>query len=177
MLILAAVKIVVLTIGGLLAAQHNPRSPTQLADAIVERVLEKLKVLGRVQPDYTWIRGRRPSVWTLSRTTDSLVGREEDVAAVLDSLRQGAAFVWGGPGEGKTTVAMEAAARLHDEEPSLNGFELDMRGELQAWCCFLLQHRGPYPVGAVPAAALAASWLAAVKMPAHVVMRRLARHG
>ena len=96
-------------------SQFNLKSPTQLMDDVVERIVGTLKGLGRVPRDYVRRQGRRPVVWTLSRTTDSLVGREAEVKVVLASLRQhGAAIIWGGPGEGKTTVAMEAAARLHD---------------------------------------------------------------
>ena len=113
--------------------QHNPKSPTQLANAIVERVLQKLQNLGRIPPDFVWSQSRRPAVWTLSRTTNSLVGREVEVDLVLASLRQhDVAVIWGGPGEGKTTIAMEAAARLRMEQPYLNAFALDMRGECAA---------------------------------------------
>ena len=116
-----------------MAPQHNLKSPTKLVDDIVERVIRKLKDLGRVPHEYEWSQGRRPALWTLSRTTNSLVGREAEVEAVLASLRQqGAAVVWGGPGEGKTTIAMEAAARLRGLEPALSAFEVDMRGERPA---------------------------------------------
>ena len=99
----------------------------------MKRVLQMLQSLGRVPRDFVWSEVRRPAVWTLSRTTNSLVGRDSEVDLVLDSLRQhGAAAVWGGPGEGKTTIAMEAAARLHLDEPNLNGFVLDMRGQRAA---------------------------------------------
>ena len=108
--------------------QYNMMSPTQLVDAIVDRVTTKLKDLGRVPRDH--VRGARPVAWTLSRTTTALVGREAEVEDVLGSLRQhGAAVIWGGPGEGKSTVAREAAARLHAKQPTLGAFELDMRGE------------------------------------------------
>ena len=107
--------------------QYNIKMPLDLVDTIVDRVLQRLQEMGRVDRYFT--RSTRPAVWTLTRTTTNLVGREADVTAVLDSLRKGAAVIWGGPGEGKTTVAMEAAARLHKEEPNLNGFVLDMQGE------------------------------------------------
>ena len=121
---------------GLVPAQHNLKSPVKLVDDIVERVVKQLKDLGRVPRDYVLTQGRRPALWTLSRTTDSLVGREDEVEVVLASLRQhGAAVIWGGPGEGKTTVAMEAAARLHVDEPALSAFKIDMRGERAALLC------------------------------------------
>ena len=113
--------------------QHNPKSPTQLADVIVERVLQKLKDLGRVPRGFVRSPARRPAMWTLSQTTNSLVGREGEVEVVVASLRQhGSAVVWGGPGEGKTTIAMEAATRLRGHEPDLSAFELDMRGKQAA---------------------------------------------
>ena len=109
--------------------QHNPKSPTQLANGIVDRVLKKLKELGRVRSDFVRSQGRRAAVWTLTRTRDALIGRGGEVEAVLTSLQlHGAAVIWGGPGEGKTSVAMEAAARLREHEPDLSAFELDMRG-------------------------------------------------
>ena len=68
--------------------------------------------------------------------TSVLIGREGEVEAVLTSLRQhGAAVIWGGPGEGKTTVAKEAAARLRVQEPALSAFELDMRGNCAVQSC------------------------------------------
>jgi hypothetical protein len=113
--------------------QHNPRSPTQLADVIVERVLQHLKDLGRVPRDFTRRPGRHPAAWTISRTTQTVIGRERDVEVVLKSLRRhGAAAIWGGPGEGKTTIAMEAAAQLRIDEPNLDAFTLDMRGKRAA---------------------------------------------
>ena len=56
------------------------------------------------------------SALSLYRTTRKLVGREEQVNAVLESLREhGAAIVWGSPGEGKTAVAAEAGCRLQED--------------------------------------------------------------
>ena len=95
----------------------------------MDRVEKKLKDLGRVPRDSVRADGRRSAAWTLHRTTKALMGREDDMKVVLASLRQhGAAVVWGGPGEGKTTVAMEVAAQLRADEPDLNAFILDMRG-------------------------------------------------
>lgn len=81
--------------------------------------------------DRSWLQqGGRPVVWTLSRMTTAIVGREREVEAVLASLRQcGVAVIWGDPGVGKATVAMAAAAKLRDKQPTLNAFALDMRGE------------------------------------------------
>jgi Mrp family chromosome partitioning ATPase len=116
--------------------QYNPKRPTLLVDQIVERVLTKLKDLSRVPRDVTLNHSRRPAAWTLGHTIKPIVGREAEIQAVLGSLQQhNAAVIWGGPGEGKTTIAMEAAARLRVEEPYLSAFELDMRGKRPASMC------------------------------------------
>ena len=73
----------------------------------------------------------RPASWTVGRSASTLHGREDEVKAVLESLvEHGAAVIWGGPGEGKTAVAMEAAEQLHENERELSAFRLDMQGEL-----------------------------------------------
>ena len=75
----------------------------------------------------------RSALWTISRTISIPLGREQDVKAVLASLKQhGAAFIWAGPGEGKTTIAMEAAEQLRSHEEHLSAFEIDMQGESSA---------------------------------------------
>ena len=112
------------------ALQEQLKSRTQLADVIVERALQKLKDLGCSPRTYMRSPGSRPAVWTLSRGTTAMIGREAEVSWAVASLQQhGAALIWGGPGEGKLTVAMDAAARLRADEPHLHAFRLDMRGE------------------------------------------------
>ena len=92
-------------------------------------MLPKLRALRRVPRGVHFIMKDTAPVWTLGRTTNALVGRELQIRRVLASLRRrGAAVIWGGPGVGKTTVAMEAAARLCAEEPALTAFAIDMRG-------------------------------------------------
>ena len=45
--------------------------------------------------------------------TDALVGRDEEVQWLMDTLKaRKTVVVWGGPGEGKSAVAAEAACRL-----------------------------------------------------------------
>ena len=110
--------------------QYNMKSPTQLADAIVDRVEGKLKDLGRVPRDFVRRRGLRPVAWKLSCKANTVIGRRTEIKDVLASLRQhGAAVIWGGPGEGKSTIAMEAATQLRAAEERLSAFELDMQGE------------------------------------------------
>ena len=56
------------------------------------------------------------STLSLFRSTRNLVGREREVQAVSQSLRQhGVAVIWGSPGEGKTAVAAEAGCRLLED--------------------------------------------------------------
>ena len=63
------------------------------------------------------------------RSALQLIGREPDVAWVTGWLqRRGTAFVWGGPGEGKTSVAMEAACRLQEDGLLLDAVVIDMNG-------------------------------------------------
>jgi len=68
-----------------------------------------------------------------SRTISVPLGREQEVKAVLASLKQhSAAFIWAGPGEGKTTIAMEAAEQLRSHKEHSSAFEIDMQGESSA---------------------------------------------
>ena len=58
----------------------------------------------------------------LRRIAQPLLGRDVEVEQVIGSLKEhGAAVVWGGPGEGKSSVAMEAACRMWDAEQCLGG--------------------------------------------------------
>ena len=128
----------------------------------MDRVLHKLKDLGRVPRDCTRRQGHPQALWMLSSTTKELVGRHDEVEVVLASLRDcGAAVIWGGPGEGKTTVAMEAAAQLREREPALSAFEVDMRGELgHRFCRHLTRRRNTCRCASmayVPDAAIARS--------------------
>ena len=81
-------------------------------------------------------KARRTDIYTIPGTTNVVVGREREIEAVLASLRQhGAAVIWGGPGEGKATVAAQAAERLFREKSALSAYELDMRGEAAHLTC------------------------------------------
>ena len=56
----------------------------------------------------------------LHRIAQPLLGREAEVQQILDSLMEHhAAIIWGGPGEGKSSIAMEAGCRLWDAEKCL----------------------------------------------------------
>ena len=73
--------------------QHNLTSTTQLANDIVERVLQRLAHLGRIPRHFTPKLGNRAATWTLSRTTNAIVGREHEIELVQASLRRHGAAV------------------------------------------------------------------------------------
>ncbi len=118
--------------------QSNPKSadPDQLASLIVERVAETImELLPTPRVAARW-KDRRTDIYTMPGTTAAITGREREVEAVLASLRQhGAAVIWGGPGEGKATVAMAAAFRLYRDLQYLSTFEVDMRGGAATVAC------------------------------------------
>ena len=68
----------------------------------------------------------------LHRIAQPLLGREAEVQQVLKCLLEHhAAVIWGGPGEGKSSIAMEAGCRLWDAEKCLGGcFVVDCLGAL-----------------------------------------------
>ena len=68
----------------------------------------------------------------LCRLAMPLFCREDEVQLVVQSLLEhSAAVIWGGPGEGKSSVAMEAGCRLWESGTCLGGcFQGDMNGEL-----------------------------------------------
>ena len=68
--------------------QYNSRTPKELSDAIVDRVLDKLKDLARVPHDVTRARGRRPAASTQSRATDSSAGHKAGVEMAAADVAQ-----------------------------------------------------------------------------------------
>ena len=72
----------------------------------------------------------------LWRLATPLVCREEAVQRIVQSLLEhSAAVIWGGPGEGKSSVAMEAGCRLWESGKCLGGcFQVDLNGELATAC-------------------------------------------
>jgi hypothetical protein len=81
---------------------------SKVADEVVQRlVLEMMRVLpeGFKRPHQVdWARVG------LTETTRNMIGRDKEVAAVVRALcsKAGAAMLVGGPGEGKSTIAMRA---------------------------------------------------------------------
>ena len=84
----------------------------------------------------------------LIRKARPLLGREQEVQKVVQSLLQhSAAVIWGGPGEGKSSVATEAACRLWEAGKCESGcFEVDLQGVFPScvWCsaCVLFCRAG-----------------------------------
>ena len=97
--------------------------------AVRDVVLDELKALGKL-PEHRVLRSVLEVPMQLWRITGTLVGRESEVQQVIDSLdRHRAAVIWGGPGEGKSSIAMEAACRLWDSAKCLGGcFPVDCLG-------------------------------------------------
>ena len=72
---------------------------------------------------------------TLCHEPSCIVGRRGEVAAVLAGLRgDTAVVVWGGSGEGKTTVAHEAARRMQEAGSLVLSAALNMHGALLLHC-------------------------------------------
>ena len=69
----------------------------------------------------------------LHRVAQPLLGRDAEVQHVMDSLlKHHAAVIWGGPGEGKSSIAMEAGCRLWEADRSLGGcFAVDCQGAMR----------------------------------------------
>ena len=103
----------------------TPRTPHRTAPARADRSAyheSDLTTLGRHPP----LPLAGPS---LRRQTLQLLGREREVDWVAKSLRQhGTTVVWGAPGEGKTSVAMEAACRLQEANELLLAVVIDLKG-------------------------------------------------
>ena len=97
--------------------------------AVRDAVLDELKALGQLPQHYV-PRSMLEVPMQLWRIACPLVGRESEVQQIVDSLdRHRAAVVWGGPGEGKSSLAMVAACRLWDTEKCLGGcFPVDCLG-------------------------------------------------
>ena len=75
--------------------------------AVVLQHLKDFKLL----PDYYVPRDQLELPMQLHRIAQPLFGREAEVQQAMDSLMDHhVAVIWGGPGEGKSSIAMEWAA-------------------------------------------------------------------
>ena len=101
----------------------------QLALSVRDAVIGELKKAGRLKP-YFQPRSQLETPMQLSRMPHPLFGRESDVQQVKDSLQHHrAAVIWGGPGEGKSSIAMEAGCQLWSGGKCPGGcFVVDMLG-------------------------------------------------
>ena len=100
----------------------------RIAMAVRNAVLDELMASGKLQ--HYVPRSMLQIPMQLWRKTGALVGRESEVQQIVDSLdTHRVAVIWGGPGEGKSSIAMEAACRLWDSRKCMGGcFEVDCMG-------------------------------------------------
>ena len=84
----------------------------KMVEELADQICEKLKQ-HRVLPAAFRRAASVNSPMEVKRLTDVLVGRDEEVQVLLETLEaRKTVVVWGGPGEGKSAVAAEAACRL-----------------------------------------------------------------
>lgn len=97
--------------------------------AVVIQHLKDIKLL----PEGHAPRDQLEMPMQLHRIAQPLLGREGEVQQVMECLLEHhAAVIWGGPGEGKSSIAMEVGCRLWDAERCLGGcFVVDCLGALQ----------------------------------------------
>ena len=93
-------------------------------------VIEELQNAGKLDINFRLRGGQLETPMYLLRSQHPLFGREGDVQQVKASLEQyRAAVIWGGPGEGKSSIAMEAGCQLWTEQKCPGGcFVVDMLG-------------------------------------------------
>ena len=104
-------------------------SECRMALAVRDAVIDELKKAGKLKP-YFQPRSQLETPMQLSRIPHPLFGRKDDVQQIKASLEQyRAAVIWGGPGDGKSSVAMEAGCQLWSEQKCPGGcFVVDMLG-------------------------------------------------
>ena len=111
----------------------------RIAMAVRDTVLDDLEALGQLPQDCVpqLLRSMREVPMQVRRRVRLLLGRDSEVTQVVDSLEEHqAAVIWGGPGEGKSSIAMEAACRLWDRSKCLGGcFAIDCLGALTSSTC------------------------------------------
>jgi hypothetical protein len=97
-----------------------------IRDAIIERLREHKRLPAGYQRP-----GSTDSPMNLARLATDVIGREEVQQKIMQYLTdRKAVILWGGPGEGKSTLAVDAACTLY-QAGSLPGGALgiDMTGE------------------------------------------------
>ncbi len=105
-----------------------------LATRIAESAVRELVTLGHLPSTCLHLRrGTHPLLLPMFLPRETLVGRELEVARVKERLvecRSG--LLWGGPGEGKTSLARAVGAVGYDQGLFPAGvFEVDLQGK---WC-------------------------------------------
>ena len=100
-----------------------------------DKVIEGLSTAGRLPSFYVPRHQLKPPM-RLERTAQPLLGREEEVQKVMHSLMEyKAAVIWGGPGEGKTSIGMEVGYRLWEAGRCEGGcFMVNLHGAFPLFC-------------------------------------------
>lgn len=104
---------------------------TKVVHRVVDDTLSKLVELNVVPAGTSRISGGLVLPFFLHRIPDHLLGRDTLVSTVKAALKdQRSALIVGGPGEGKSSLGMEAAVQLLQEDEHYPGgtFKVDMIG-------------------------------------------------
>jgi ABC-type transport system involved in cytochrome bd biosynthesis fused ATPase/permease subunit len=86
----------------------------QMASGILDAIIAALQKHSVLPPGYQRPSRRVDSPMNLTRLASVVIGREGEQQEIMRQLQKGKAVVlWGGPGEGKSTLAMDAACTLY----------------------------------------------------------------
>ena len=101
----------------------------ELADDVADRCVKALINMGRLRRGYAR-RDTRQLPMLLERPTMGVVGRAAELAAIRKGLEQQRhVLVYGGPGEGKTTLVRSVGGSMFEEDAFPAGtFEVDLTG-------------------------------------------------
>jgi hypothetical protein len=102
-----------------------------LAALVADVVVQRLEELRHLPYGFYRTRSVHQDRMQLPHPTSNMVGREEEVHAVVEGLKgpAGAAVLVAGPGEGKSTVAMEAGRQIWELGLCLEGaYVVDFNG-------------------------------------------------
>ena len=110
---------------------------TQIAQRVVNHVINHLKDIGRLASDYSaQSSDSRLEPVFLTLLTDRMVGRDRELQEVCKAVRQKRhVAIVGDPGEGKSTLANEAGLQLWESRSCPAGvFRVDLQGKGSHLC-------------------------------------------